>query len=180
MIFRLSVASYVYCVGRFVRYCCGIRFIHEWECSAFVSILHICSEMHAVCCDYVMYGCVCRSNATLLNLVLAGNAIMHESAALLAAALRCDVKPPDVCLVSLFFDAARLFCSHHSSLSYSVNRTLQVLDLTSTRLTAAGATSLAETLRCVLMCLVTVLYGIETECCIVCVLCRMFLMLLWN
>ena len=95
----------------------------------------------------------------MLNLALAVNAIEDEGAASLAAALRCDVKPPDMCLISLvFFDAARLFCSHHASLSYSVNRTLQVLDLTSTRLTAAGATSLAEALRCVLSCLFRLLY----------------------
>ena len=44
-----------------------------------------------------------------------------------------------------------------------MNRTLQVLDLTSTRLTAAGATSLAEALRCVLMCLVMLLYDVVSH-----------------
>ena len=99
----------------------------------------------------------------MLKLTLDWNAIMDEGVASLAAALRCDVKPPDMCLVFivLFRRVLTLFrcffsSSHHVLLLCSVNRTLQALDLTSTRLTAAGATSLAEALRCVLRCLIIV------------------------
>ena len=68
--------------------------------------------MHACCCAYVMCGCVCRSNSTLLNLQLTDNDIKDEGVASLAAALRCDVKPLDICLVffgfvPMFFDAVR-------------------------------------------------------------------------
>jgi hypothetical protein len=57
-----------------------------------VSVLYICSIMHACCCAYVMRKCVCRSNTTLLNLVLSHNVFKDEGVESLATALRCDVK----------------------------------------------------------------------------------------
>ena len=64
----------------------------EWECTAFVSLLYICSIMHACCCAYVMCKSVCRSNTTLLNLVLSHNVFKDEGVESLAAAMRCDIK----------------------------------------------------------------------------------------
>ena len=69
----------------------------------FIQTNHICTEIHACFGAYVMCECVCRSNTTLLKLTLDWNAIMDEGVASLAAALRCDVKPPDMCLISLVF-----------------------------------------------------------------------------